>query len=213
MTARADRRPISPRFTDRRIYERAADGPPGGGALEVARWPLLLGLLAAVAITATWVASGQVLEGAGRAIDWAAAHDSRMAHVIVTATLATLAMLSAGVAWVRAVSPRRPIRLPDGSGFIAVDDLAARVGEAVVERPDVRAVTVWVLNRRQRGAEVALDVEVSPDARLQQTSESITARVKSVLQEQAGLALARPPRMRLRYEELRLHGRRSSNAG
>lgn len=213
MTARADHRPISPRFTDRRIYERAADGPPGGGALQMARWPVGLCLLAAVAIAATWVASGQVLDSAGRAIDWAAVHDGRTAHLIVTAALAALAALSAGAAWVRAVSPRSPIRLPDGSGFIGVDDLAARVGEAVVERPDVRAVTVWVLNRRQRGAEVALDVEVSPDARLQQTSESITARVKAVMQEQAGLALARPPQIRLRYEELRLHGRRSSNAG
>lgn len=210
MTTRASHPPIAPRFTDRRIYEHATDGPPSGGALRIALVPGGIGLLAAAAIALTWTASTPVLDGATRAIAWAAAQDGQTAHLVVTAALATIVALAAAFAWRRAVSPRQPIRLPDGSGFIAVDDLAARVAEVVVERPDVRAVTVWVLNRRRHGVEASLDVEVSPNARLQETSAGITARVQSVIQTQAGLALAQTPQIRIRFEELRLHGQRGS---
>ena len=210
MTTRASHPPIAPRFTERRIDEHATDGPPSGGALRIALVPGAIGLLAATAIALTWTASKQVLDGATRAIAWTAAHDGQTAHLVVTAALATIVALAAAFAWRRAASPRQPIRLPDGSGFIAVDDLAARVAEVVVERPDVRAVTVWVLNRRRQGVEASLDVEVSPNARLQETSAGITARVQSVIQTQAGLVLAQTPQIRIRFEELRLHGQRGS---
>ncbi len=210
MTTRASHPPIAPRFTERRIDEHATDGPPSGGALRIALVPGAIGLLAATAIALTWTASKQVLDGATRAIAWTAAHDGQTAHLVVTAALATIVALAAAFAWRRAASPRQPIRLPDGSGFIAVDDLAARVAEVVVERPDVRAVTVWVLNRRRHGVEASLDVEVSPNARLQETSAGITARVQSVIQTQAGLVLAQTPQIRIRFEELRLHGQRGS---
>jgi hypothetical protein len=94
------------------------------------------------------------------------------------------------------------VRLAEGRGTIAVDVLAERLRLAILERPDVEDAGVRVDNLRGKGVRVVAVLAVTANARLTETAEAAIAAIEQALDERAGVALAEPPALELRYEEL-----------
>ncbi len=178
-----------------------------GRAAYALAWALAA--CAGAAIAVTWLASEPALSAARDAVAWAERENGPAGRAIVTVALAALGALGVVGAWARAVSGRRPVRVADARGTMPVADLAAWARDALEARGDVLEARVWVRNRQRRGAEVAAQLLVAPDARLAETARAAEATVQSVLVAQAGVRLAGPVAIELRYEELLMHPRRS----
>jgi hypothetical protein len=59
---------------------------------------------------------------------------------------------------------------------------------------------------RGKGVEVDLELQVDPDTNLALTSEEACRVVENLLTNRLSVEMARPPRLNLRYSELRLAG-------
>ena len=57
-------------------------------------------------------------------------------------------------------------------------------------------------NLRGRGVRVVAVIAVTADARLAETAKAATTAIERALDERAGVPLAEPPALELRYEEL-----------
>ena len=119
-----------------------------------------------------------------------------------TTLIAAAALLGYLAVWARTTAPRRAVRLAGGRGTIAVDVLAGRLRLALLERPDVREAGVRVDNLRGRGVRVAAVLAVTADARLAETAEGAAEAIERSLSAAAGVPLAEPPALELRYDEL-----------
>jgi hypothetical protein len=172
--------------------------------LRAYRAPLLGVMLAVAAITVAWLAPGAALDGAGRALDGAREHNDAAGRAVLTTLLAASALLLLVARWGSRSSPRRALRLPDGGGRLAVIELAVLLQHELTASDAVEAAHVRVENRHRRGVAVAAVVEVVPEARLADAGAEARARLAEVVEERIGLALAAPPRVELRYRELRL---------
>ena len=159
-----------------------------------------------------WTAPGPALDGIEGAVRWLRDGDHAAGRAIMTIVLVAVAALGYVLAWARATSLRRPVRVGGGRGAVALEELGRRVREAVLEQPDVAGARVRVENLHRRGVRVSLRLEVTPDARLAQTAATAAARVEETLAQRAGVALAAPPSIEIRYEELIL-GRRGRQTG
>ena len=168
---------------------------------------LLFALFALAATVAVWTASAAILDGAGGTLDWLRAHDDATGRALVTTILATATLLNIVLAWWRTSSPRRPVRVGRDGSTIAVDELAEWLRQALLERADVADATVRVENLHRRGVRVAVVLEVTAEARLEETGDSAAALVDRLIGERAGLPLDEPPHVELRYRELDLRSR------
>jgi hypothetical protein len=196
---------------------------PRRGRAGALRAPLLVTLVAAAAIAATWAASTPALAGAASGVAWLQAQNDLRAREMLTTVLAAAAALSFVVAWARATSPRRPVRLASGRGRIAVEAVAGELRATLLERPDVVAARVEVENRHRRGLWVSGRLDVTPSARLEETLRAATLATEELVNGRLGVALATAPRFDLRYDELdlragrahdiRSHGPRRRDAG
>ncbi len=167
----------------------------------------LFALFALAATIALWTASTAILNAAGGTLDWLRAHDDPTGRALVTTIFATATLLSFVLVWWRASSPRRPVRVGGGGSTIAVDELAEWLRQALLERADVAGATVRVENLHRRGIRVAVVLEVTAEARLEQTGDAAAALVERLIGERAGLPLDEPPQVELRYRELNLRSR------
>ena len=163
-------------------------------------------LLAALAVIFVWTAPAPALDGIERGARWLRDGDDTAGRAIVTTVLVAAAALGYVLAWARATSLRRPVRVGGGRGTITPEELGRRVREAVLELSDVEEARVRVENLHRRGVRVSLRLDVTPDARLGQTAATAAARVEETLAQRAGVALAEPPSIEIRYEELILAG-------
>ena len=157
--------------------------------------------LAALLIAFVWIAPEPALDGASEAIAWLRADDAR-GRAIATTALVALGALGYVAAWTRATSLRRPLQPGDARGAISVDEFASWLRAAVLEQPDVREAAVRVENLHRRGVRISLLLSVTPEARLAETVAEASSRVERVVRDRAGLELAEPPAIELRYEEL-----------
>lgn len=157
--------------------------------------------VAACAIALIWTRQPFVIESGEALIGWLR-NSGDGARVIATTLIAAAALLGYLAVWARATAPRRAVRLADGRGTIAVDVLAGRLRLALLERPDVREAGVRVDNLRGRGVRVAAVLAVTADARLAETAEGAAAAIERSLSAAAGVPLAGPPELELRYDEL-----------
>jgi len=66
--------------------------------------------------------------------------------------------------------------------------------------------TKATVTARGKGVEVDLDLLVDPDTNLALTSEETCRAVENLLTNRLSVEMARPPRLNLRYSELRLAG-------
>lgn len=168
---------------------------------------LLFALFALAGTVALWTASTAILDGAGATLDWLRAHDDPTGRALVTTIFATATLLNLVLVWSRASSPRRPVRVGRDGSTIAVDELAEWLRQALLERADVADATVRVENLHRRGLGVAMVLEVTAEARLEETGDAATALVERLIGERAGLPLHEPPQVELRYRELNLKSR------
>ena len=168
---------------------------------------LLFALFALAATVAVWSASTAILDGAGGTLDWLRVHDGPAGRALVTTILATATLLNLVLVWWRASSPRRPVRVGRRGSTIAVDELAEWLRQALLERADVAEAMVRVENLHRRGLRVAVVLEVTAEARLEETGDSTAALVEQLIGERAGLPLDEPPKVELRYRELNLRSR------
>ena len=177
------------------------------------RTATLAAALSAGAVALVWAAPQPALDGASAAIEWLRDRDDTAGRTIATTVLVALAALGYVLAWARASSPRRPVRVGDDRGAIPVDELAGWLRDAVLARPDVCDAVVRVENLGRRGVRVALVLGVTPQARLAETAADTSTRVEEALRERAGLQLEEPPAIELRYEELILGPREQQTRG
>jgi len=159
-------------------------------------------LLLAAGAVLVWTAPQPALDGATRTIAWLGHREDTAGRAIATTVLAALAAVGYVLAWARATSPRRAVRIGDGNGTIPVEDLAEALRGTVLEQPDVSEALVRVDNLHRRGLRVALLLDVTPQARLADTASSASARIEEALRQRSGLQLAEPPAIQLRYREL-----------
>jgi hypothetical protein len=188
----------------------ASDDPWHESWPRAYRAPVLGALLAVAAIAVAWLAPGVALDGAERALGGARAHDDATGRAVLSTLLAATALLLLVARWGVRSSPRQALRLPDGAGRLAVSELAALLEQELTASDAVEAAHVRVENHHRRGVVVEAVVEVKPEARLSDAGAEARARLAEVVEGRVGRALAAPPRVELRYRELRL---RRSTAG
>jgi hypothetical protein len=164
--------------------------------------------VAGIGIAGTWLASEPALAGAADAIAWAQRENSAAARAMVSVALGALAALGVVAAWAYAVAGGRPVRVGNGRGSMALDELGAWVRDALEARPDVLEAQVRLRNRQRRGVGVTLRLWVAADARLAETTRAAEATMQAVLGAQAGVRIATPVAIELRYEELLMRARR-----
>jgi hypothetical protein len=181
------------------------------------RGPLIVAGVGAAAIAAAWGGSVTVLAGAASGVAWLEAHNGDQARQLLTTVIAATVALSFVAAWARATMPRRPVRLAGGRGRIAVGEIEERLRAALLAQPDVVGARVEMENRRRHGVWVTARLDVTPDARLEETLRGATLLTEDLVLGRLGLALATVPQFDLRYDELdlkagRAHDIRSARA-
>ncbi len=193
------------RAVDRRAPERPGiSGAPGESWWRAYRAPLLLAAIAAGAIALIWLASGPVLDAAARALEGASDHDTALGRAGATTVLVAAVLLAFVVRWGSLSSPRRPLQIPGGVR-LPVDALAALLRAELTAIDAVVVASVRVANRHRRG----VSVEVGPEALLSQVGAEARELAVAAVERRLGLRLAAPPRVQLRYSELRLSQRLS----
>lgn len=198
--------------------ERTADGvsehdayrQPRDGFFRTYRVPLLLAMVWASLIAAVWVAWTPALEGIEDGARALAKRDGDgQTQVSVTVALGAVALLGFVVAWGRATHPRRAVRLSRGRGRMAVDDVAGRLRDAILELRAVREAEVNVENRGRRGLLVHVWMRLAADARIDDTLDQVDAAADWVVHDRLGLLLAEPPLVDVKYDELDLRAARA----
>lgn len=171
----------------------------------------LFALLAAAVVAITWLAPVEALDAAAGAVGWLRMHNDVTGRTALTILVVALAALVWVGVWARATAPRRPVRVAGGRGTIPVDEIAAWLSAQLEERADIRDAAVSV-QRHGKGVRVAARMAVTPDARLDDTTDGARAIIERVLQSQVGTPLDAAPAIELRYQELRLHPRHDESA-
>ena len=186
-------------------YDRSA---PGAHALRRDAILAALCTLAACGVVATtWLAPAAALDAVAAAIGWLRMHNDGADRAALTVVLTAAALLVWIRVWARATAPRRPVRVAGGRGTIPVDEIAAWLTAQLEERADVHDAAVSV-EHRGKGVRVAARMAVTPDARLDDTTDGARAIIERVLASQVGAPLDAAPAIELRYAELRLRPRR-----
>lgn len=186
--------------------------PPHPSTRRLWLAPAVFAALAAALVALLWTAPSLALDVAERAVAWLRDHDDGGGRAIATTVLAATVALAFIAAWARATAPGRPVALAGGRGRVGVSELGSHVREALLEQPHVADAAVRVENRGRRGVAVAVLLHVTPDARLEQAVEATTHCVRETLADRAGVPLAAPPAVELRYRELVLRTPRAKQS-
>lgn len=171
---------------------------------------LLFALIAAAVVAVAWLAPVVALDAAAAAIGWLRMHNDVTGRAALTVVVVAAAALAWVGVWARATAPRRPVRVAGGRGTIPVDEIAAWLTAQLELRDDVRDAAVSV-QHRGKGVRVAARMAVTPDARLDDTTDGARTIIERVLTSQVGAPLDAAPAIELRYEELRLRPRRAAD--
>lgn len=189
--------------------------PPAYRSPRGARWgayrgALLLAFACAAAVAVTWAADEAVLRGVRDGAGWALERTDDRAQSIATVVFASVATLGFVAAWGRATHPRRAVRLSDGRGTMAVDEIAGALRESLLERADIRSAEVRVENRHRHGIRVHAWLRVTRDARIDEVLEAVD-RAAEALARRLGMTLTELPLVDVRYDELDLRAGRLSD--
>lgn len=166
----------------------------------------LIALVAAAIVAVTWLAPVAALDAAAEAIGWLRMRNDEAGRAALTVVVVATAALVWVAVWARATAPQRPVRVAGGRGTIPVDEIAAWLQAQLQTRADVRDATVSV-EHRGKGVRVAALMAVTPDARLDDTTDGARSIIEEVLASRVGAPLVSAPAIELRYEELRLRRR------
>jgi hypothetical protein len=173
----------------------------------VAVLALIVAFGGALVILLAWGAAGASI---GRVEDFAGFlrdHDDRDSKIIVTmGGLVVILLMTAAIIIESTPSPLQRMRLRNlksGEGVITTVEIARRIEQEVRGVRHVRDCAATVA-ARNNAVEVALDLHVDGAADLAQTADEACRRAHELVERQVGVRLAKRPRARMHYRELRL---------
>jgi hypothetical protein len=171
---------------------------------------LLLIFAVAVVILFTWVAASESVERLADFVQFLDDHaEDNGSRIILTLGGIVVALLALVVV-IAELTPPRAERVPvrdvrAGDALLSTDAIAQRLQQEVSGVPHVTQAKATV-TARGKGVEVDLELHVDPDTNLALTSEEACRAVENLLTNRLSVEMARPPRLNLRYSELRLAG-------
>ena len=160
-----------------------------------------------VVILLAWGAPDESIERLGDLAGYLEDHNDAPAKLIVTFGGLILALLAVIVILYEVAPPRtgslKLAKVAGGEARIGIDEVARRLEEDLRTMPQLSEVKATVQGRGQK-AEVSLELYVGPEADLAAMTEEACRRAALLLEQQMGLALARPPEAQLYFRELRV---------
>ena len=168
---------------------------------------LLLIFVMAVIILLAWAAAPETVDRLGDFVEYLDDHTDTGSKLLLTLGLLVLVLLSIALIIAELAPPQSArveiLDVRGGTALLSTDDIAQRVREEVEAMPHILQAKATV-QARGRGVEVEMELHVDPDSNLAATSDEACRVVQSVLSDKMSVALLRPPRVQLQYEELRL---------
>ncbi|MDA0815438.1 MAG: hypothetical protein O2924_02555 [Chloroflexi bacterium] len=175
------------------------------------RMPLTSAALGAALIAMTWTAWAQGFTEIAR---WSSALADRegdgRTQASVTVVLSMMIALVFVAGWWRSSHPRRPVRLADERGTIAVDAIAGQLRSAILDLPEVRDAEVAVENRGGSQVRVRTWLRITAEARIDDVLDGVDTAADWLVHHRMGLVLSEPPLAEVRYDELNLRAARPS---
>jgi hypothetical protein len=168
----------------------------------------LVVMFAALAVVLiTWGAPDGAIDRIDDFAGYLRDHDGREAKLIVTlgAVVLVLLMITVIIAELTP-SPTQRMRVRDvkaGEATLTTRQIAERVEDEARTVPHVKDCKAIVAARGER-VEIVLDLHVDAGADLARTADETCRRTHELVENAMGIALARRPRARLHYRELRL---------
>jgi flagellar basal body-associated protein FliL len=164
----------------------------------------------AVVILFTWATASESVERLGDFVQFLDDHaEDNGSRIILTLGGIVVALLALVVV-IAELTPSRAERVPvrdvrAGDALLSTDAIAQRLQQEVSVVPHVTQTKATVA-ARGKGVEVDLELHVDPDTNLALTSEEACRAVENLLTNRLSVEMARPPRLNIRYSELRLVG-------
>jgi hypothetical protein len=171
---------------------------------------LLLMFAVACVILFAWAAAPESVERLSDFVQFLDDHaEDDGSRVILTLGGAVVALLALVVVIAELTPPqteRVPVRdVKAGDALLSTDAIAQRLQQEVSTVPHVTHTKAMVAAHGS-GVEVDLELHVDPETNLALTSEEACRAVENLLSNRLSVEMARPPRLNLRYSELRLAG-------
>ena len=169
---------------------------------------LLLMFAVALVILFTWAAAPDSVD---RLFDFVEFLDDQTeddgSRVILTLGALVVALLALVVVIAELTPPQAgqvPVRdVQAGDALLSTNAIAQRLQQELSAVSHVTQVKPTVTTRG-KAVEVDLELHVDPDTNLALTSEEACRAVENLLGNQLSVEMARPPRLNIRYSELRL---------
>ncbi len=196
----------------------ASSAPDGYVAPRPSRWmalrgPVGLAVVAGLLLGVTWVAWTPVLDGVSdAAAELARREGDGQTQVSVTVGLIALSLFAFIGAWWKHSHPRRPVRLADGRGTIAVDGVVGQFRVGILDLAEVFGAEVAVVYRGGGQVRVRTWLRVTAEARIDDALDGVDTAADWLVHHRLGLMLSEPPLAEVRYDELNLRAARASSS-
>jgi len=169
---------------------------------------LLLIFAVAVVILFTWAAAPDSVDRLSDFVQFLDDHaEENSSRVILTLGGVVVGLLALVVVIAELTPPqagRVPVRdVQAGDVLLSTDAIAQRLHQEVSAVPHVTQTKATV-TARGKAVEVDLELLVDPDTNLALTSGEACRAVENLLSNRLSVEMARPPRLNIRYSELRL---------
>ncbi len=171
---------------------------------------LLVMFAVALVVLFTWAAAADSVDRLFDFVEFLDDHsEDNGSRVILTLGGLVVALLAV-VVIIAELTPAEAGRVPvrdvqAGDVLLSTDAIAQRLQAELSTVPHVSQVKAAVA-ARGKAVEVDLELHVDPDTNLALTSEEACRAVDNLLANRLSVEMARPPRLNLRYSELRLVG-------
>ena len=171
---------------------------------------LLLMFAVAVVILFAWAAAPESVERLSDFVQFLDGHAEDDGSRVILTLGGVVAALLALVVVIAELTPAQAERVPvrdvkAGDALLSTDAIAQRLQQEVSTVPHVTQTKATVA-AHGKGVEVDLELHVDPETNLALTSEEACRAVQNLLSNRLSVEMARPPRLNLRYSELRLAG-------
>jgi len=168
-------------------------------------------MFGAAAVTAlAWAGPDESINWLRDAATWLDDRNTDGTKILITLGAAITAALALTVIVIELYPRSRGnVKVTDlqiGDAVLSTTAIGQRVEEAVNQLPNIADVRATVRAKR-KGVTVSLDLHVDPEANLASVIDDASEAARDVLAEKVHVALVEPPRTRIHYRELRLHGR------
>lgn len=172
-------------------------------------------IVMAVIIFIAWAAPDETIDRFGDFAQYLTAHNDNPSKLIITLGALTIIVL-AGLAIVVEVAPQErggELRLEQAGAttIVSSQGLSQRLEVALLALPAITAAKVEVASR-SKGVATSLDLTLAPGSNVAHASQEATRVVNEVLQEEMGLPVADPPRIRVAVSPAPLPGAVPSTA-